>query len=97
MSHSPYTLHWLHRYPPNVPLPVKDLELHLLHDSLDPLDPLCETELDRVSRFSTIHTHYQRTDRRTERPTERTRKSIFSKRPFTICSWRTLRRGLWKT
>ena len=63
--------------PPNLLLILGDLDPHLIHDSLDPPDLPPQTA--SRSSFATIHTRYQRTDRRTD--TQIDRCSTYSNRP----------------
>jgi len=44
-----------------------NVDLHLIHGSLDPLTHPAKQHLYHVSRFSTIHARYQRTDQWTDR------------------------------
>ena len=55
---------------------------HLLQDSLSPPHSYPKRQLDRVSRFSTIHARYQRTDRQNDDGTRPVRQAACS----TCCS-----------
>ena len=55
-----------------------------------PHSPSKTAQLDRISRFSTMHGCYRRTDGQTDRPTEQTRNSVDTIEPLTLY----MRRGL---
>jgi len=57
-----------HFRPQNCPFTCGDLDLHLIHGSLDPLESTSKLHLDRLSRFCRVTVV---TDRQTDRPTVR--------------------------
>jgi len=63
----PCTLEIAALSPSKLPIPVKDVDLHLTHGFLGPPKSSTETDLDRFSHF--CRTHY--CDRQTNRPTDR--------------------------
>ena len=60
--------------PQNLPLPMGDLDPHLIHGSRAHPSPQPKRQLDRCSRF--CRAHYSVTDRPTDRPTDHATRSV---------------------
>jgi len=62
--------------PQNCPLPVRDLDPHVIHGSMDHPNPRSKRHLDRFSRFCRAHDRNRHTDRPTDRQTYRATLSV---------------------